>query len=553
MLLLAFAFTLHCAAQLEWVSESIPAINCFHRSTYKTKKNRFFVLCNNAPNYDFTDRIIVLDSLGKTLKILNAMDYSYPQVSEFYELVESPDSNITFLTLNGVVDDWGNAFLFGGLLKMDDDLNYEVLATFGYSVSEKGVALQDGSYILFSTSDNFINNDTRLTKRTTEGIKLWELPLPVTDNKVYDLATTQTDSILVTTKNGLIVIDSGGIIAHTYPQYLFHQIEVDDQDWLTGARDDSLFLLSPGLALVAEWGFEGDTIKDISMNDGKTAVLTRAGMVYVFGDSLALSGSFQLTADSRFDEVIAGADRLTLAGEERFGLPDPQKGSSHSFVKEYAFDGDDFNLSNDLGVTAIAQDGETYIVHTFATTWDVFLKDVRVTVHNFGANPVDSFILYHNYFQTRKFTGLALQPGQTIELYLEETMRRFYTEPAGKLYDFCMWTSSPDGRLDENNANDIHCMEMVVADGEVLPASDFNLFPNPAGMGQVRYASSLSLPDEATILLSGLDGRLLRRWSIAPGQQEAVFSLEGVSGGIYFWIMETQGKIMKSGKLVVLN
>lgn len=94
---------------------------------------------------------------------------------------------------------------------------------------------------------------------------------------------------------------------------------------------------------------------------------------------------------------------------------------------------------------------------------------------------------------------------------------------------------------------------LAVSVQPVLFRPEVVLFPNPVRTGQVRYASSLPLSDEATILLYGLDGRFLRRWSIAPGQQEAVFSLEGVSGGMYFWSIKVHGKIMKSGKLVVMD
>ncbi|WP_345235191.1 T9SS type A sorting domain-containing protein [Hymenobacter saemangeumensis] len=74
------------------------------------------------------------------------------------------------------------------------------------------------------------------------------------------------------------------------------------------------------------------------------------------------------------------------------------------------------------------------------------------------------------------------------------------------------------------------------------------LYPNPA-----REAVTVQLPvatQARPAALLNLNGRTVRRWSVAAGQPEATFSLENVAGGIYLLQVQGQGAVYQQ-KVVV--
>jgi hypothetical protein len=82
------------------------------------------------------------------------------------------------------------------------------------------------------------------------------------------------------------------------------------------------------------------------------------------------------------------------------------------------------------------------------------------------------------------------------------------------------------------------------------PAQGVRVWPNPASH-QVTVALSAPLPAAAAWSLHDALGRELSRAVLPSGQQEVVVGLATVPPGLYFWNLDSGGRKMGSGKLVV--
>ncbi|MFQ5446417.1 MAG: T9SS type A sorting domain-containing protein [Saprospiraceae bacterium] len=76
------------------------------------------------------------------------------------------------------------------------------------------------------------------------------------------------------------------------------------------------------------------------------------------------------------------------------------------------------------------------------------------------------------------------------------------------------------------------------------------VFPNPAS---TMLHLSLDLPamKNTTLSLYDLTGRMVQEWKVQSGQQENMFSLEGVTDGMYLWILASEGRRVTAGKIIV--
>ncbi|MCF8245410.1 MAG: T9SS type A sorting domain-containing protein [Saprospiraceae bacterium] len=86
----------------------------------------------------------------------------------------------------------------------------------------------------------------------------------------------------------------------------------------------------------------------------------------------------------------------------------------------------------------------------------------------------------------------------------------------------------------------------------VTQAMQAKLWPNPASeMVNVTLHGTLAKP--ATFHLFDPLGREVKRTALSAGQQESEVGLAGVPPGMYFWRVESQGKLVGSGKIAVLR
>lgn len=423
----------------------------------------------------------------------------------------------------------GNASGYQAILQLDD--NGTLINTFEITnlYAERGTSLLDGSYILMGLTYPGI------LKKAINGDDLWEKSLLGYD--IYDMAITIENTILIATAQGLLTLDEDGNETGLHSGFVFDQVKVDWVGWMdgiVGTMGDSIFLLSPDYSLLASTGFAGDNIKDFSVEGNKVAVLTESGQVCQYDSLLTFLDSFQLFNDGEFDFIAIGPERLVLAGIEQYGGPDNDNGTRTVFAKEYSFEGDDYGISNDIGVAGIEQGAETEVTEINPTYYTVAFQDVKITVRNYGNNPVENLYLRTKQSNRMKFENLNLLPGEEVDLIWDEIKFSFSTNPAGLTLDLCLWTSHPDLLMDLDASNDSYCTDFLVNSKDILAHNSFKLYPNPAhGMLNMQWNGQIASND-AICRIINIEGKLIKQMGIDLRQGIASIPVENWPSGVYF-------------------
>jgi hypothetical protein len=121
-----------------------------------------------------------------------------------------------------------------------------------------------------------------------------------------------------------------------------------------------------------------------------------------------------------------------------------------------------------------------------------------------------------------------------------------HTFPQGGTYEVCLTVSNP-------YSSDIYCRTLQLgtsASGEVLPSVNLTVFPNPAREA-TNFILSDYLPCHATLYLHTATGQLVHTQRIGFGWN--LVPLEGIAPGLYFYEVRDMDKVLKTGKLVVVE
>jgi hypothetical protein len=517
--------------QFEWVYKN-GSYNEFTKKFVKTTENNYVLY--SYEEYGGEHHFTNLDDAGNVLFDFN-LPYNlaqYNTIDAITDIISLPDGTISFA--GGIIDIdpismWG---LYSyAIFNVNSSGEITRVISIGNQEINQLAVLSDGSYIILDGV--FFNFISRVYLENTF---FWQVNLNQYETR--DLAVTPTDSILISTMQGLLVLNEDGVVVTLFPNFIFSKIKVDTQGSVLGARDDSLFLLSPDFELLASTGFPGDTILDFAMEGDQIVVLTGGGhIIYRFDNSLNPINSFALDEDGQLDFIAIGPERLVLAGTERYGDSLTNQNIRSPFVKDYAFDGDGYGLGRDVGVVNIVQGNETQLVSQTPSDTRVRFKNVKVTVRNFGDEPVDSLYLRapgNQFFNTYAFyNNLSLQPGEEKELIWPSLFTTFPTDTTLETIDLCIWTSHPDIRLDEEADNDRFCAGFLVDAEEVsIDEPGIRLFPNPAsGVLNVLWPAEGRV---AGFRVFDAAGRRMGEWKPAPGETGFVLSVSGWPAGVYF-------------------
>lgn len=76
------------------------------------------------------------------------------------------------------------------------------------------------------------------------------------------------------------------------------------------------------------------------------------------------------------------------------------------------------------------------------------------------------------------------------------------------------------------------------------------VYPNPTNH-EITLALELTLLQSGSFQLFTLTGQAVRQWEVSAGQPEQTISLEGLTEGLYFWRVGSEGRVMGSGKLII--
>ncbi len=87
--------------------------------------------------------------------------------------------------------------------------------------------------------------------------------------------------------------------------------------------------------------------------------------------------------------------------------------------------------------------------------------------------------------------------------------------------------------------------------GEVAKTTNHaKVWPNPASH-ELHLSLTLPATMPATLWLFNAMGQVVQHWDLSVGQQEQSFSLAGLAEGMYFWNVESEGRPVGSGKLII--
>jgi hypothetical protein len=527
--LLVFLFVSTASfGQIEWVLDNYIGHEYVHKFL-KTKDNRYAILHSNN-EYCCTGKIIILDSTGHILFNYTADHSSNGNgISLFNDIIEMLDNSLSFTAVydpdpmfpHGAILNVGTNW---GLTLMEGELNQQ------YDI---GATISGFNYILVDQNHFSISMNNYLLE------EIWKKWL--TGYIIFDMTVKTTDTILVATKKGLLVMDANGNITAEHPSLVFDQIKTNSQDGIIGSKDDSVFLLSPAYVMLNKAGYQGDKVKDFAVEDAMIAVLTASGHVYRYDSLLTPLNDFQLFNEGEFKYITIKPERLVLAGLEQYGAAGANEGTKTIFVKEYSFEGEDFDLSKDIGIVSVGPPQKTQVIN-FGTYFKVIFENIKVKVKNFGDNPVESLYLRSYVFKSNQYDNLGLGPGEEMELTIPAIERTFPFDPAGLELDFCFWTSHPDLRMDLDAGNDSYCMDLIVANEEVRPQNSFKIYPN-----LTTGKAHLDAPAGSTLTLYDVLGRQL----FYKVLNDPVLDLSGLATGVY-WVVVRQadGATAMAGKVV---
>jgi hypothetical protein len=539
----AMLFFTAAFGQIEWVADNPEKEDILYK-LFKMKNEQNILLRKIQPK----NLLTVIDSTGAEIFNFNGDSTNYVdpyKIDNLYDVFERPNSQII-----GIVADAGyydtlsnNGYTQNAIVEINSEgkVVKAFLTEWGVSNLRFGASLSDGSYVLLS------QQPTLLYKYSADGSDIfWQYYFD--ENNGNGLVVLPGDSIVVATDMGLFLFDEDGEILAEFPDYIFTGIKASENGGIVGINGDSIFLLSPNFTLEASDGFPGDMIEDFAVGHGKIAALTSSNQVYQFDAGLSFLNNFLLTGDEQFKFITIGQQRLVLGGGERYSYGNIYYDTLHSsFIKEFSFEGDDYGLSNDIGVTAFHAGEEADIV-PYSSGFYVKLKDAKATVKNFGNNVVDSFYL-HCRGNEAKYHNLALQPGEEVELEWEGDLDVYSpTYPSGQTLNLCAWTSHPDLRLDTDASNDKACVDFLVSSGEAAqPGGGFSIFPNPSSsQSTLQYWLPSAAQGEARIFDSL--GRQVAVYGLAGG--DGVVVLPQLPKGVYFVALYSEGSVVDKEKFI---
>ena len=169
--------------------------------------------------------------------------------------------------------------------------------------------------------------------------------------------------------------------------------------------------------------------------------------------------------------------------------------------------------------------------------------NIRVTVKNFGTQPIDSFHLNslhrrciglcESFFELYYHSPTTIQPSEELIVEFGDIDQTFMT--VDEAFDFCFWTSNPNGLPDEDYSNNYLCETFSTTTSiKDFPFSQkIKLFPNP-----VNELLSVELPDEfvnekVAFEIFNTQGQLVQQCFFNNKKTEQI-NIQNLAEGIYF-------------------
>jgi len=176
---------------------------------------------------------------------------------------------------------------------------------------------------------------------------------------------------------------------------------------------------------------------------------------------------------------------------------------------------------------------------------DVIFEDVEVTIKNFGNQEINSlnvnsiftlcpFICSSWSSYLVDYEDLNVAAGEELILSLGdiEVYGIQYDESG---YEICFWTSCPDGKMDQTQANNQYCkfIDLSVMTKEPLTIDQIEIFPNPTIDHVEVVSSNNQLFIDEIFQIIDVRGKVIAEYRFT-NTNSAEMDLTNVNSGIYF-------------------
>ena len=301
-------------------------------------------------------------------------------------------------------------------------------------------------------------------------------------------------NIICGVQSGILVFDSLGQIFNQIPLLsptTFVKL-LPDSTYLI-ATDSSLSRLDSAYNLINQ--FDLTTINysanHIDLSAGKIWATNSTGSDFVsFNFNLQLIDSFRTQGSGvRVNSLSVFDSSIVIVGMETGHR-------NYSYIKSYSTSGNADYYPVDLALTNVTYD-TAFVDQPSPLPSGVYRLSFvsRITVENTGLDTIRSFFVNCQSFlggPCGPFTytilkeNLNILPGQTYNFPLD-TLSEYglVLSSFPYYYQFCVWISCPNFRVDKDHSNDYLCDTIQAEDpNSIAELRDFpkvNIYPNPSG------------------------------------------------------------------------
>lgn len=339
---------------------------------------------------------------------------------------DSPTNEIIILNLDGSVE-WNQPF---------ENLDF-------YDV----IAYADGSFNAASSEGIMYFDENKNNTFTA-----------LESKPIYQIEKYQNNFTLARTKDELYLLDADLQISDVFTSEeidsIAHFYFVEDEIFLTG-KDTTThpFVLRLNENLEQQFYF----------TFGNTSIFPNA--IIAKGDKIGVSG--KIFTNPNYDNVY-------------------DWNYSSMFFKTFTKEGISIDYNEDVGITDI-EVGSANAKFIYQDYYQLELKNVNITIENLGEdtlNEVKINMFEGTFGDAEKLFNLQIPPGESFRTSLGQLNWSSFLENGNPEFEFCLWTSVPDGKIDINPSNDRMCKTVEFEIEEMMPPfipEDFPiLFPNPA-------------------------------------------------------------------------
>ena len=223
-------------------------------------------------------------------------------------------------------------------------------------------------------------------------------------------------------------------------------------------------------------------------------------------------------------------------------LPFRMQGS-HIFTQAFDTIGQRADNPLDIAVAGISYQGTPIPEDLGYSCQSITFSGVEVKIENQGEEVLHEVSLNSRFNRCQgicgsaftyfyDFENLNLAPGESISLAVGDIHAPGI--PEQDEVELCFWVSKPNGKVDNQGANDLNCQRLIVNDISAIDQSlELSLLPNPAwDFLQVNFSEGLST-NEVGYIYNTL-GQVLQSFILPKGIKRSELDIQDLPAGSYY-------------------